>query len=103
MRDWFTGIDHHFYTRVDDLRLARGLQGRTHGRTPEGLDLDPRDVMVIGDSVDDGIPPHQVRGRSSTTRDEPRRARIARFPVIDSLPVTDGSDLTAIGIRGALP
>ncbi len=63
----------------------------------KALDLDPRDVMVIGDSGDDGIAARHVGARAvrATGRhDEPCRARIARFPRGRLTSRRDGSDLT---------
>ncbi len=89
------GIDHHF-TRVDGLRLTSpgGPKAEHMADHLKALDLDPRDVMVIGDSVDDGVAARHVGARAVLyTGGMTSRAELESlgFPVVDSL--SDAMDL----------
>jgi phosphoglycolate phosphatase-like HAD superfamily hydrolase len=82
------GIDHHF-TRVDGLRAASGGPKAEHMVLHlKALDLDPSQVVVIGDSVDDAHAAGHVGARAilytggMTRRSELRRVGV---PVVDSL------------------
>ncbi|WP_083958888.1 HAD family hydrolase [Herbidospora mongoliensis] len=89
------GIDHHF-TRVDGLRLTSpgGHKAEHMAEHMKALDLDPADIVMIGDSVDDGIAARHVGARAILyTGGMTSRAELASlgFPVVDSL--SDAMDL----------
>lgn len=82
------GITSHF-TRIDGLLGGTGGEKAVHMTTHIGsLGIDPREVLVIGDSVDDGLAARHVGARAvlytggMTTRAE---LESTGLPVVDSL------------------
>nr|WP_062335397.1 HAD family hydrolase [Herbidospora sakaeratensis] len=89
------GIDHHF-TRVDGLRPSGRADHKADHMEAHvrALDVDPAKVVVIGDSVDDGVAAQHVGARAILyTGGMTSRAELAAlgFPVVDSL--SDAMDL----------
>ncbi|GAA3131213.1 hypothetical protein GCM10020001_061690 [Nonomuraea salmonea] len=82
------GITRHF-TRIDGLHGATGGEKAAHMEEHiSALDVDPAQVLVIGDSVDDGLAARHVGARAvlytggMTTRQE---LESTGFPVVDRL------------------
>ncbi|GAA4570628.1 HAD family hydrolase [Planotetraspora kaengkrachanensis] len=82
------GIDMHF-ARVDGLRSASGGTKAEHMVAHlRALELDPENVVVIGDSVDDGHAAQHVGAQAILyTGGMTRRSELEAlgFPVVDSL------------------
>ncbi|GLW05307.1 phosphatase [Microtetraspora sp. NBRC 13810] len=82
------GIDHHF-TRVDGLRAPAGGPKAEHMVAHiAALGVDPRDVLVIGDSVDDADAARHVGARAVlyTGGMTPRSTlQTLGIPVVDTL------------------
>lgn len=80
---------HTYFTRVDGLTGGMGGEKALHMATHlAAMDARPQDILVIGDSVDDGIAARHVGARAvlytggMTTRAE---LESVGFPVVDTL------------------